>query len=138
MPCFSKSKIQILCRYHKAVGADTSLKFMTDGILLRELQQDFLLKRYSVLVVDEAHERSLNTDLLLGMLSRIVPLRNTMHADWVASGGFGEPIYPLKLIIMSATLRIQDFTANQRLFATPPPVINVPARMFPVTVHFSR
>lgn len=53
-------------RYNKAVGAATAVKFMTDGILMREVQDDFLLRRYSVLVVDEAHERSLNTDLLLG------------------------------------------------------------------------
>lgn len=53
-------------RYDRVVGASTSLKFVTDGILLRELQDDFLLRRYSAVVVDEAHERSLNTDLLLG------------------------------------------------------------------------
>lgn len=53
-------------RYDKRVGRSTALKFMTDGILLRELQADFLLRGYSALVVDEAHERSLNTDILLG------------------------------------------------------------------------
>ena len=62
-------------RYDKQLGGGTALKFMTDGILLRELQDDFLLRRYSCLVIDEAHERSLNTDLLLGLLSRVVPLR---------------------------------------------------------------
>lgn len=62
-------------RYDRRVGGATAIKFMTDGILLREVQQDFALKRYSVLVIDEAHERSLSTDLALGMLSRIVPLR---------------------------------------------------------------
>ena len=54
-------------RYDRAVGAATAVKFMTDGILMREVQEDFLLRRYSVLVIDEAHERSLNTDLLLGV-----------------------------------------------------------------------
>lgn len=53
-------------RYDRQVSDDTAVKFMTDGILLRELQSDLLLRSYSVLVLDEAHERSLNTDLLLG------------------------------------------------------------------------
>ena len=53
-------------RYDRAVGAGTAVKFMTDGILMREVQDDFLLRKYSVVVIDEAHERSLNTDLLLG------------------------------------------------------------------------
>jgi ATP-dependent RNA helicase DHX37/DHR1 len=53
-------------RYDRAVGSGTAVKFMTDGILMREVQDDFLLRKYSVVVIDEAHERSLNTDLLLG------------------------------------------------------------------------
>ena len=56
-------------RYDRQVSADTAVKFMTDGILLRELQSDLLLRAYSVLVLDEAHERSFNTDLLLGTTS---------------------------------------------------------------------
>ena len=47
-------------------------------------------------------------------------------------------VHPLKLLIMSATLRIDDFVNNRRLFPTPPPVVNVPARQYPVTVHFNR
>ncbi|GFR51442.1 hypothetical protein Agub_g13735, partial [Astrephomene gubernaculifera] len=130
-------------RYDRCVGAATALKFMTDGILLRELQLDFSLAAYSVVIVDEAHERALNTDLLLGMLSRVVPLRRRLwreQQEAIARGErpTGQLVYPLKLIIMSATLRTADFTENKRLFAVPPPVINVPARQFPVTVHFSR
>ena len=53
-------------RYDQKVSRETALKFMTDGILLRELQEDFLLSKYSAVIIDEAHERSLNTDLLLG------------------------------------------------------------------------
>ena len=49
------------------MGGATAIKFMTDGILMREVQDDFLLRKYSVVVIDEAHERSLNTDLLLGV-----------------------------------------------------------------------
>lgn len=86
------------------------------------------------------------------MISRIVPQRRAMHlAGKVHSTTFGskgqsqlKPVQPLKLIIMSATLRIDDFLKNERLFprnlypAGPPPLINVPSRQFPVTVHFSR
>lgn len=119
-------------RYDRKVSKETALKFMTDGILLRELQEDFLLTKYSSVIIDEAHERSLNTDLLLGLLSRVVPLRRSM------SQGPASTVQPLKLLIMSATLRIDDFTANTRLFPTAPPVVHVPARQFPVTVHFNR
>uniref|UniRef100_A0A6N2NEP8 RNA helicase n=2 Tax=Salix viminalis TaxID=40686 RepID=A0A6N2NEP8_SALVM len=57
-------------RHDKRIGDDCSIKFMTDGILLREVQTDILLKRYSVIILDEAHERSVNTDILIGMLSQ--------------------------------------------------------------------
>lgn len=53
-------------RYDKKVADESAIKFMTDGILLREAQSDFLLRSYSCLIIDEAHERSLNTDLLIG------------------------------------------------------------------------
>jgi hypothetical protein len=60
------------------VHAGTAVKFMTDGILLQELKADFLLRKYSCVILDEAHERNLNTDLLLGLLSRSLPLRNAL------------------------------------------------------------
>ncbi|KAM4827123.1 putative ATP-dependent RNA helicase DHX37 [Thomomys bottae] len=112
-------------RYEGNVTEDTRIKFMTDGVLLKEIQKDFLLKQYRVLIVDEAHERSVYTDILLGLLSRIVRLRAKRRL-------------PLKLLIMSATLRVEDFTQNSRLFSQPPPVIKVEARQFPVTVHFNK
>lgn len=49
-----------------------------------------------------------------GMLSRVVPLRRRMHEEWVAGGRVGQAVYPLKLVIMSATLRTEDFTGNRR------------------------
>ena len=54
---------------------------MTDGILLKEIQSDFLLTKYSAIVLDEVHERNLNTDILLGLLSRIVPLRKKLYLE---------------------------------------------------------
>lgn len=60
------------------VHAYTAVKFMTDGILLQEIKRDFLLRKYSVIILDEAHERNLNTDLLVGLLSRALPLRNAL------------------------------------------------------------
>ncbi|NXA37330.1 DHX37 helicase, partial [Eudromia elegans] len=112
-------------RYEGNVSDETQIKFMTDGVLLKEIQKDFLLSKYRVIIIDEAHERSMYTDILIGLLSRIVPLR-------VKKG------LPLKLIIMSATLRVEDFTENKRLFSVVPPVIQVDARQYPVTVHFNK
>ncbi|TKY88991.1 hypothetical protein EX895_002232 [Sporisorium graminicola] len=119
-------------RYDATVSADTAVKFMTDGVLLRELATDFLLTKYSAIMVDEAHERSINTDVLIGVLSRVVRLR---EKRWLEGGADARP---LRLIIMSATLRVSDFTENTTLFPAPPPVINISARQHPVTVHFNR
>ena len=119
-------------RYDKKVGADPRIKFMTDGILLREIQADLLLRKYSVIIVDEAHERSVNTDILLGLLSRVVPLRAELAMEKRPG------ITPLRLVVMSATLRVEEFVGNKRLCPTPPALLKVAARQFPVTVHFSR
>ncbi|KAJ1691567.1 hypothetical protein LUZ63_015722 [Rhynchospora breviuscula] len=131
-------------RHDRMIGKDSSIKFMTDGILLRELQSDILLKRYSVIILDEAHERSLNTDILIGMLSRIIKARQELceEQQHKICAGFSIPIdkqiTQLKLILMSATLRVEDFISNKKLFDTAPPVIEVPVRQFPVTIHFSK
>ncbi|CAH1640969.1 unnamed protein product [Spodoptera littoralis] len=121
----SSKEVSYLMRFEGNVTKDTKIKFMTDGVLLKEIQSDFLLSKYSVVIIDEAHERSVYTDILLGLLSRIVPLRRKRGS-------------PLRLIIMSATLRVEDFTENTRLFKDPPPVINIDSRQFPVTIHFNK
>ncbi|KAG0222579.1 P-loop containing nucleoside triphosphate hydrolase protein [Mortierella sp. GBAus27b] len=104
------TKVSYQIRYDATTSPETVMKFMTDGVLLRELNSDFLLRKYSVIIIDEAHERSLNTDILIGALSRIVRLRRE------ESRKDRENTKPLKLIIMSATLVIEEFTRNERLF----------------------
>ncbi|KAI0491083.1 DEAH-box RNA helicase [Xylaria cf. heliscus] len=117
-------------RFEGTSNEKTRLKFVTDGVLLREIGNDIALRNYSAVIIDEAHERSLNTDILIGMLSRTVKLREEMANE-------DSTVSPLKLIIMSATLRISDVT-NSTLFPSPPPVLNVEGRQYPVTIHFSR
>ncbi|CAA7261404.1 unnamed protein product [Cyclocybe aegerita] len=128
----TSSRVSYQIRYDATVSPETSIKFMTDGVLLRELATDFLLTKYSIIIIDEAHERSINTDILIGVLSRVIKLREEL---WNKGK---DGIKPLRLIIMSATLRVSDFAENKTLFASPPPVIHVAARQHPVTIHFSR
>jgi ATP-dependent RNA helicase DHX37/DHR1 len=118
-------------RFEGTADRNTAIKFMTDGVLLREVADDIALRKYSAIIIDEAHERSVNTDILIGMLSRVVKLRDEMARE-------DKSITPLKLIIMSATLRVTDFTENKSLFDVPPPVVQAEGRQFPVAVHFAR
>ncbi|XP_054166972.1 probable ATP-dependent RNA helicase DHX37 [Oppia nitens] len=121
----STNRVSYQIRFESNVTPETQIKFMTDGVLLKEIQNDFLLKKYSAIIVDEAHERSLYSDILIGLLSRIVPLREKK----------GDP---LKLIVMSATLRVEDFVENKRLFKSVAPVIKIDSRQYPVSVHFNK
>lgn len=83
-------------------------------------------------IIISQHTYTCCTALLAGLLSRVVPLRRSMCKDPQSS------VQPLKLLIMSATLRMDDFTANRRLFPVAPPLVHVPARQYPVTLHFNR
>ena len=103
-------------RFDDRTGPDTFIKFMTDGILLAETQGDPLMSEYNAIIIDEAHERSLNIDFLLGYLKGLLERR----AD-------------LKLIITSATIDTGSFS---RAFGDAP-VIEVSGRMYPVTVHYA-
>jgi ATP-dependent RNA helicase DHX37/DHR1 len=89
------------------------------------------LRKYSIIIIDEAHERTTDTDILIGMMSRIIKLREELSRE-------DSSIKPLKLVIMSATLRVEDFTANRNLFTTVPPVVKAEGRQHPVTVHWTR
>lgn len=119
-------------KYESAgVGPKTRVKFMTDGILLQEIKSDLLLRKYAVICLDEIHERGINTDVLLGLLSVALPLRRKAAEE--------GSLPPLKLVLMSATLRVEDFMNNPSLFAEDPPnLVKVPGRTFPVTVHHSK
>jgi ATP-dependent helicase HrpA len=102
-------------RFNDEVGADTRIKVMTDGILLAEIQRDRDLKRYDTLIVDEAHERSLNIDFLLGYLRRLLPRRPD-----------------LQLIITSATIDTARFSEH----FDDAPIIEVEGRTYPVEVRY--
>ncbi len=107
-------------RFEEKLSRDTLIKFMTDGILLAETQGDRQLRQYQAIILDEAHERSLNIDFLSGYLKRLLQIRRD-----------------LKLVISSATLDAEAFAA----FFTdaqgkPAPVIVAPGRLFPVAEFF--
>ncbi len=106
-------------RFEDKTTRDTRIKFMTDGILLAETQGDPDLRQYQVLILDEAHERSLNIDFLLGYLKRLLEKRRD-----------------LKLVISSATLDAGAFAAFFARDGKPAPVIEAPGRMFPVAEFF--
>ncbi len=102
-------------RFNDHTGPDTCIKLMTDGILLNEIQRDRELRKYEVLIIDEAHERSLNIDFLLGYLRQLLARRSD-----------------LKVIITSATIDVEKFSAH---FSNAP-IISVSGRSFPVDVVY--
>ena len=102
-------------RFTDRTGPDARLKVMTDGILLRELEHDRQLRNYDTLIIDEAHERSLNIDFLLGVLKRVLPQRPE-----------------LRVVITSATIDPQRFSD----FFGGAPIIEVSGRSYPVEVRY--
>jgi ATP-dependent RNA helicase DHX33 len=102
------SSVGYQVRFDERTSADTKIKYVTDGMLVRELLNDPLLSRYSVVVVDEAHERTLRTDLLIANLKFILTKRN---CDTTKGKGKGMvAANPLKVVIMSATLDAEKFS----------------------------
>ncbi|KAJ6536614.1 P-loop containing nucleoside triphosphate hydrolase protein, partial [Mycena vulgaris] len=114
-------------RFDEKSDPDTRIKYMTDGMLTRELLGDPLLSKYAVIVVDEAHERTLRTDLLLANLKRILRERN---GD---AKGKGKEKNPLKVVIMSATLDAEKFSQ----FFSNAKIIYVKGRQHPVKIYHS-
>ncbi|EFH53239.1 hypothetical protein ARALYDRAFT_904844 [Arabidopsis lyrata subsp. lyrata] len=124
------------------LGKEVGFQVRYDKKIVLLLQKDFLLRRYSMIILDEVHERSLNTDILIGMLTRVIKIRQEYYEEQhksLQSGGLVDQfITPLKLILMSATLRVEDFVSGKRLFPNIPPLVEVPTRQYPVTIHFSK
>ena len=108
-------------RFGEKVSKSARIKLMTDGILLAETQSDPLLSRYDTVIVDEAHERSLNIDFLLGYLKRLVD---------------GPRRDDLKVVITSATIDAARFARHFAHGETPAPVIEVSGRLYPVEVRY--
>jgi ATP-dependent helicase HrpA len=106
-------------RFTDATQPGTYLKLMTDGILLAESQADRLLSQYDTLIIDEAHERSLNIDFLLGYLKRLLPSRSD-----------------LKVIVTSATIDAERFARHFADICGEVPVIEVSGRAWPVEVRY--
>jgi pre-mRNA-splicing factor ATP-dependent RNA helicase DHX38/PRP16 len=105
-------------RFEDCTSDHTRIKYMTDGVLLRESLNDPDLSKYSAIIMDEAHERSLNTDVLFGVLRKIVATRRS----------------DLKLIVTSATLSAETFSD----FFGGVPVFRIPGRTFPVQTYYAK
>ncbi|MGV8899711.1 MAG: ATP-dependent RNA helicase HrpA [Burkholderiaceae bacterium] len=106
-------------RFADTLTKGASVKLMTDGILLAETQTDPLLKQYDTIIIDEAHERSLNIDFLLGYLKQLLPRRPD-----------------LKVIITSATIDANRFACHFGTEEKPAPVIEVSGRLYPVELRY--
>ena len=102
-------------RFNDQISDNTQIKLMTDGILLAEIQTDRFLNQYSCLIIDEAHERSLNNDFILGYLKQLLPRRPD-----------------LKVIITSATIDVERFSKH----FNNAPIIEVSGRTYPVEVRY--
>ncbi|KAK7605791.1 ATP-dependent RNA helicase DHX8 [Phyllosticta paracitricarpa] len=120
MRCNLGQEVGYSIRFEDVTSEVTKIKFLTDGLLLREALVDPLLSRYSVIMVDEAHERSLSSDVLLGLLKKIRKKRSD-----------------LRIIVSSATLQAEDFL---KFFAgdedQTSKIISLEGRMYPVDIHY--
>ncbi|QGJ70668.1 ATP-dependent RNA helicase HrpA [Planctomycetales bacterium 10988] len=117
--CSTGKEVGYKIRFTDHTDQRTYIKLMTDGILLAETQGDRYLDAYDTIIIDEAHERSLNIDFLLGYLKRLLPKRPN-----------------LKVIVTSATLDAQRFSEHFQLGGEPAPILEVSGRTYPVDVYY--
>ncbi|KAI0656823.1 P-loop containing nucleoside triphosphate hydrolase protein [Cubamyces menziesii] len=117
MECKLGSTVGYAIRFEDCTSPETKIKYMTDGVLLRESLNEGDLDRYSVIILDEAHERSLSTDVLMGLLRKILSRRRD-----------------LKLIVTSATMNAEKFSQ----FYGNAPCFTIPGRTFPVEIFHSK
>lgn len=115
-------------RHNSKLGPSTKVKFCTDGILLNEIEHDILLSKYSAVIVDEAHERTLNTDMILSFLSKTISLRRQQSSV----------LSPLKVIVMSATVDVSTLFGENKLLSNNVRTVEISSRQHPVTIHFSK
>lgn len=115
--CKLGSHVGYSIRFEDVTSDETRIKYMTDGMLLREILADADLQRYSVVMLDEAHERTINTDVLFGLMKNVVKRRPDF-----------------KLIVTSATLDAEKFSS----YFNECPIFTIPGRMYPVTILYAK
>lgn len=121
------SKVGYTVRFDDTSSSETIIKYLTDGMLLREILSDELLLRYKFVVLDEAHERTLRTDMLFGMIKKIQRIREEKHKRGEAG------IEPLKVVVMSATLDAEKFSE----FFNRAKILYISGRLYPVDTLFT-
>ncbi|OHS98297.1 helicase [Tritrichomonas foetus] len=109
------SIVGYVVRFDSKETKDTKLIYMTDGLLMREFVEDSEIQKYGVVLIDEAHERNVNTDIIIGLLKKLVDRRDD-----------------IRVVVMSATLEVEKF---QNFFGNIP-TLSVPGRLFDVSIHY--
>jgi ATP-dependent RNA helicase DHX8/PRP22 len=115
--CRLGEEVGYAVRFDDCTSSKTRIKYMTDGVLLRECLSDPLLSKYDIVMLDEAHERSINTDILFGLVKAAIAKRND-----------------LRVIVTSATLDVEKFSS----YFNNCPVLTIPGRVYPVDIYHSK
>lgn len=121
--CKLGTQVGYSVRFEQSYTSETRLKYLTDGMLLREAMLDDMLSAYGVIILDEAHERTLQTEILFGVVKRIMSKRNY---------GTDKKLSPLKLIVMSATMNVKLFRRYLNC-----PLLSIEGRQHPVQDMFT-